>query len=120
MGKTEYLGLYAKGWGEGDVNTILQSVAEDFTFDDPNVGHISKADFSSYFTSLKNQVDPIRDRGRPFMELSEVISGEAEGVLTAWCWWSIPGTAVQGSGLIKVSERGVLSERITYYTKLPE
>ncbi len=33
---------------------------------------------------------------------------------------SIPGTALQGAGLIKVGDNGVQSEKLTYYTKLPD
>jgi hypothetical protein len=54
------------------------------------------------------------------MELSEVVTEEKEGVLTAWCWWAIPGTQIKGSGLIKVGSEGVQSEMLTYYTKLPD
>ena len=54
------------------------------------------------------------------MELIEVTTSEDGGILTAWCWWSIPGTEFQGSGLIKVGDSGVQSEKLTYYTKLPE
>jgi len=54
------------------------------------------------------------------MELSEVLTQEDEGVLTAWCWWSIPGTELKGSGLIKAGPTGIRSEVITYYTKLSE
>ncbi len=53
------------------------------------------------------------------MELSEVVTQENEEVITAWCWWAIPGTDIKGSGLIKVRADGVRSEVITYYTKLP-
>ena len=120
MEKADYLGLYAKGWTEGDVDVVLQSLADEYIMDDPNSGRISKGNFSSYFTSFKNQVDPMRDKNRPFMEVSEVLSQEAEGVLTAWVWWLVPGTPIQGGGLIKVGEQGVLSERLTFYTKLPE
>ena len=56
----------------------------------------------------------------PFMELSEVVTEEKEGVLTAWCWWAVPGTQSKGSGLIKVGAEGVESEVLTYYTRLPE
>jgi hypothetical protein len=52
------------------------------------------------------------------MELSEGVSHEKEDGLTAWCWWAIPGTEMEGSRLIKVGPEGVRSERITYYTKL--
>ena len=54
------------------------------------------------------------------MELSEVLTQEIDGVLSASCWWAFPGTDIQGSGLIKVGSDGVMSERIAYYTKLPE
>ncbi len=33
-------------------------------------------------------------------------------------WWSVPGTEIKGSGLIKVGPGGVRSETITYYTAL--
>ncbi len=49
------------------------------------------------------------------IEVSEIVAGEEGGVLTAWCWWSVPGTELQGGGLIKVGDDGVLSERVTYY-----
>jgi hypothetical protein len=52
------------------------------------------------------------------IEVSEIVAGEEGGVLTAWCWWSVPGTELQGGGLIKVGDDGVLSERVTYYTSL--
>ena len=46
---------------------------------------------------------------------------QAEGDnLTAWAWWAVPETPIQGAGLIKVGPSGVLSERLTFYTKLPE
>jgi hypothetical protein len=53
------------------------------------------------------------------MALTEVVTHEEEGVLTAWCWWAIPGTSIKGSGLIKINAQGVRSEVITYYSKLP-
>ena len=60
------------------------------------------------------------DYAGPFMELIEVTTHEDSGILTAWCWWSIPGTAFQGAGLIKVGDDGVRWERLAFYTKLPE
>jgi len=120
MENAEYLGIYARGWTEGNLNILLQSMADEYVIDDPNAGRISKANFSSYFTAFKDQMDPMRDKHRPFMEIGEVLTQEAEGVLTAWAWWSVPGTPIQGSGLIKVGNKGVLSERLAFYTKLPE
>ena len=77
---------------------------------------------TSYLGGLKEIVASLCDGQVPdqFMELSEVLTQEEEGVLTAWCWWAIPGTELKGSGLIKVDPTGVRSEVITYYMKLSE
>ncbi|MEM7224880.1 MAG: hypothetical protein AAF495_18010 [Pseudomonadota bacterium] len=120
MSSADHLGTYAGGWTNGDAAAILDAAADGFVFDDPNAGPIAKADFAAYFAQLKETVESLRG-GSPqanFMDLSEVVTNEEGGVLTAWCWWSIPGTEIQGSGLIKASDDGILSERITYYTAL--
>lgn len=122
MSAAEHLGTYAEGWSKGDAGTILKAVAEDYSFDDPNSGIVSSDTFSDYLADLKAVVASLCD-GKvpdPFMELSEVLTQEAEGVLTAWCWWAIPGTEIKGSGLIKADATGIRSEVITYYTKLGE
>ena len=121
MSTSEHLGTYAEGWTKGDADTILKVVADSYTFDDPNTGVISKNEFTNYLAGLKETVSSLRGGTlpEPFMELSEVMTDEKEGVLTAWCWWAIPGTEIKGSGLIKVGTEGVRSEVITYYTKLP-
>lgn len=122
MNPAEYLGTYAKGWSAGDVDTIANAVSEDYVFDDPNAGKISKGELADYVAGMKETVKSLRggDLPDPFLELSEVVTGEDDGVLTAWCWWTVPGTSIQGSGLIKVGSEGVRSEVITYYTKLPD
>ncbi|MDX1487449.1 MAG: hypothetical protein R3268_04560 [Acidiferrobacterales bacterium] len=120
MNATEHLGAYAEGWSKGDADIILKATAADYTFDDPKFGVVSKNALSNYLGELKQTVASLCG-GRvpdPFMELSEVLAQEADGVLTAWCWWVIPGTEIKGSGLIKVDPTGVRSEVITYYTKL--
>lgn len=121
MGATEHLGTYAEGWTKGDADLILKAAAESYTFDDPNTGVISKNEFANYMAGLKETVSSIRGGAQPatFMEISEVLTDEKDGVLAAWCWWSIPGTEIKGSGLIKVGAEGVRSEVIAYYTKLP-
>jgi hypothetical protein len=120
MSAGEHLGTYAKGWTDGNAEMILKAVSVDYTFDDPNSGVIRKQDFARYLTELKDTVQRLRGGSlpTPFMELSEVLTQESGGVLTAWCWWVIPGTAIKGSGLIKVGAAGVRSEVIAYYTKL--
>jgi len=121
MSASEHLGTYAEGWTKGDAGTILKVVAESYTFDDPNTGVISKNEFARYMAGLKETVSSIRGgaQSETFMEISEVLTDEKDGILTAWCWWAIPGTEIKGSGLIKAGSEGVRSEIITYYTKLP-
>jgi hypothetical protein len=122
MSAADHLGAYAEGWTKGDVETILKAVSDDYIFDDPNAGKISKSAFAEYVSGMKEIVRTLRGGNLPdpFMELSEVVTQEEEGVLTAWCWWAVPGTELQGSGLIKVGAEGVYSEIITYYTNLPD
>jgi hypothetical protein len=121
MGAAEHLGIYAQGWTNGDSDTILKAVSDGYTFDDPNSGAIPRKDFSRYLAGLKETVKSLRGGSlpKPFMELSEVVTQENQGVITAWCWWAIPGTDIKGGGLIKVAADGVRSEVITYYSKLP-
>ena len=122
MSAADYLGAYAEGWTNGDADKIIGSVSDGFVLDDPNAGKIGKADFANYLVGMKEAVASMRGENYsgPFMELTEVTTREEGGVLTAWCWWSIPDTALRGAGLIKVGDSGVQSERLTYYTKLPE
>lgn len=122
MAAANHLAGYAKGWTHGNVDKILGSVTDDYIFDDPNAGEIPKSGIAPYLTGLKETVSSIRGEaadGETLMELTEIVTSETDGVLTAWCWWTIPGTPMQGSGLIKAGDHGVKSERITYYTRLP-
>ena len=116
----EHLNTYAEGWTRGEAEAILQAAAGDYVFDDPNAGLITKEEFVSYFEELKQAVDGLRGgiAQTTFMNLTEVVTSENSGELTAWCWWAIPGTPLEGAGLIKVGPDGVRSEKIAYYTPL--
>jgi len=122
MGAAEHLGVYAEGWTNGEADTILRATSESYAFDDPDSGIIPKKEFARYLAGLKETVKSLRGGSlpKPFMELSEVITQEKPDVMTAWCWWAIPGTDIKGSGLIKIGADGVRSEVITYYSKLPK
>ena len=121
MGVSDHLNRYAEGWTKGDSSIIIGSLDDSFHLDDPNSGVIPKAAFGEYLAAFKSQVDSIRGQSMaPFMEISEVVI-QAEGDnLTAWAWWAVPETPIQGGGLIKAGPNGVLSESLTFYTKLPE
>ena len=122
MSAADHLGTYAAGWTNGDADTILGVAHDSFVFDDPAAGKIANADFAAYMAGLKETVASIRgsDYDGNFMDLTEVVTKEEAGEITAWCWWAIPGTDIQGSGLIKVASDGVASERIAYYAKPAE
>jgi hypothetical protein len=122
MSAADHLGAYAEGWCNGDADKIIGSLSDEYVMDDPNHGKVAKADFAGYMAGMKEAIASLRGEGYTgaFMELSEVTTREDGGVLTVWCWWSVPGTPLQGAGLIKVGDGGVQSERLAYYTKLPE
>ena len=120
MSKADHLATYAEGWTTGNSGTILSALADNYVLDDPNHGRVSKGEMAAYLDGMKAVVNELRggkeeDR---FLALTEVLTGEEDGVLTAWCWWTVPGTSIEGGGLIKVSDDGVVSERLTYYTTL--
>ncbi len=121
MSASDYLNRYAEGWTRGDAAIILESLDDGYELDDPNSGTISKATLVEYLAGFKDQVQGIRgETSSAFMEISEVVTQEDGDKLTAWIWWAVPETPIQGSGLIKVGPNGVLSERLAFYTKLPE
>ena len=121
MSVSDHLNRYAEGWTKGDAAIILESLDDGYELDDPNSGSISKTAFAEYFAAFKGQVEEIRGQtSSPFLEVSEVVTQQEGADLTAWVWWAVPETPIQGSGLIKVGPNGVLSERLAFYTKLPE
>ena len=120
MSASDHLGLYAKGWTNGDANMILQAITNDYVLDDPNIGKISKESFSGYLDNMKATVKSLVGGilPDPFMEITDVVTSEENETLTAWCSWGIQGTNIKGAGFIKANSSGVFSEVLTYYTKL--
>ena len=121
MAAGDYLNQYAEGWTKGDAQIIAGSLADSFELDDPNAGMITKQAFAEYLAGMWQMVEGIRGKtSDPLLEITELVTQEEQGVLTAWVWWAVPGTPIQGSGLIKAGDQGVLSERLCFYTKLPQ
>jgi hypothetical protein len=115
-----HLGAYSEGWTNGDVDTVVPSLADDYLLDDPHFGRIRKDGMPAYFEQLKEAVRDLRGGAEvaPVMRIGEVMTREEGDLLTVWLWWAVPGTALEGAGLIKIAPTGVVSERLTYFTKL--
>jgi hypothetical protein len=120
MSKADHLAAYAEGWTTGNTDKLLSALADNYVLDDPNHGRVAKGEMAAYLDGMKATVSELRGgkEEAQFLSLSEVLTGEEDGELTAWCWWTVPGTSIEGGGLIKVSDDGVVSERLTYYTAL--
>ncbi len=115
-----HLAAYSEGWINGDVDTVLPALADDYVLDDPHFGRIAKDGMPTYFEWLKAAVRELRGGAEesPVMRIGEVITEESDDLMTVWLWWAVPGTALEGAGLIKIGPTGVTSERLAYFTKL--
>jgi len=105
---------YLKAWGNGDFKALEKTCAPDFVLDDPDGGPVTREGLKDFLVKLRKRVPGGKP---PFVENVDVI-GDKEW-RNAYCWWTIPGSGLTGTGLITASDRGVLSERVTYYCKLP-
>ena len=115
-----HLAAYSEGWINGDADTVLPALAEDYLLDDPHFGRIAKDGMPAYFEELKATVQDLRGGTdeATVMRIGEVTTREDGEILTVWLWWAVPGTALEGAGLIKIAPHGVVSERLTYFTRL--
>ncbi|MDP7343926.1 MAG: nuclear transport factor 2 family protein [Alphaproteobacteria bacterium] len=122
MGKSENLDAYFEAVINGDGEALLESMSDSFVFDDPNFGQVPKSGMAAYFSRFKDTVATIRS-DKPeakLMIISDILPRDEGEVMIASCWWAVPGTQIQGAGLFRVGDDGVLSERLSYYTSLPD
>jgi hypothetical protein len=108
----QHLEKLKQGWMSEDLDMMLNACADDYVYDDPFDGRITKAQFADYF------------RGMPDGELviTDEAVQEAEGETTYLYWWAwkSPGeteSAQEGAGLARADAGGVHSERIAYYKR---
>ena len=113
---------YLEGWRLGKPQLSLDATVKDFFYDDPNTGRIQRDDFVAFMEDFKAYGAEISGGTvpEPFLEYTDTISETNNGMTTIWCWWRVNGTDFQGSARIFANEDGVLSERIAYFSKLPE
>ena len=114
----EHLNNYLEGWKQGDGRKSLQSTVPEFYYDDPNSCRISRENFVQFVEDFKTAAADLSDGEipQPFL----VYSHELVDNGLAWCWWKVSGTTFEGSAVITFNDRGVTSEKIAYFSKLPE
>ena len=113
---------YLQGWMVGDGELSLSATAEGFYYDDPNTGRIQREDFVEFVNDFKKAAEEMgaEKNANPFLNYCDTVIKVDELPATVWCWWQAVGTSLQGSAVIKVDKSGVLSERIAYFSRLPE
>jgi len=117
----ETIKTYLKGWELGDGELSLGVTAEGFTYDDPDTGTIARSDFVEFVNDFKQLAVDMgaTKNAKPFLDYSDVVIDKSTPITTVWCWWCAVGTELQGCANIKVSEEGILHEKIAYFSKLP-
>ena len=113
-----HLDNYLEGWKQGDGKKSLESTAPGFFYDDPNSSRVSRENFVRFVDEFKSAAAELNQGivPEPFLEYSDVLIGEG----IAWCWWCVSGTEFQGSAVIHFGDDGVRSEKIAYFSALPD
>jgi hypothetical protein len=122
MSHRKHIDTYLEGWRRGDAALSLSATAAGFYYDDPNTGRIQRTDFVAFFEDFKAAAADLGDGEAPdpFLEYTDVVIDDALLPATVWCWWRARGTDLQGAALIKADASGVMSEHLTYFSKLPD
>ncbi len=101
---------FMKGWDIDDLDMILNACADDFVYDDPYDGRMTKGEFADYYRALPDGEGVF----------SDAIAQEADGEETHWVWWAWkPKGAAEwkneGCSLTKAGPDGVHLSRQAYY-----
>lgn len=103
---------YFKAWGQADAKAILATCTSDFVLDDPDAGPVTSKGLHDFVVELRKKVPGGKP---PFVVNTDILGNEDWSTVS--CWWSLPGTNICGSGLLKISDQGVMSEKVAYYTR---
>ncbi|MEE9249507.1 MAG: nuclear transport factor 2 family protein [Alphaproteobacteria bacterium] len=109
---------YRDGWREMDPEKLIATLAPGFIFDDPIVPEPITKDTIAHHMAFWNE--KAKDLSVEWnYVLSDEVQEDKDGVLMRWGWWKVTGTNLEGSRVEKVTDEGVVFERIAYYTAPP-
>ena len=112
--RAQHRARYIEGWNTMDAEKLLASVTDGFVFDDPAEPEpITKAMLAAYLPRWPEKAEAL---GALFaFDIIDKVIEDKDGVLLEWYWWQLAGTGVEGSAVIKTTDDGVISERLTYF-----
>ena len=106
--------LYGKGWETLDAEIMLSAVADNFLLNDPAMPEpVTYATLTAYIAGWNERTKAAGATGE--MVISDIVVQDKDGVRLEWNWWRFPGTDIEGAGLLRVTDEGVVSERVAYY-----
>ncbi len=106
--------IYIDGWNTMDAEKLVSSVSEDFVFGDPCEPELIGKSQLAHFMPV--WPEKLRKLGGSFdFEMVDRVVSDQDGWLTEWYWWRVPGLKLEGSALIKTTDRGVALEKFGYF-----
>jgi hypothetical protein len=106
----EHIEKFMKGWNTDDLDMLLDACADDFVYDDPYDGRMTKAEFADFYRVLEDG---------EYLDSDEVSMEEGDQT-THWTWWAwkpkgATEWTIEGCSLTKAGPDGVHSSRQAYY-----
>lgn len=97
-----------------DAELLLSAVSEGFIFDDPAEREpFTKLKLMNYMPTWPKKAKAL---GAEFeFEITDKVVQDKDGILLEWYWWRLIGIDVEGTAVIKTTDKGVEYERFAYY-----
>ena len=110
---TSPLDRYIEGWGQADLEKILEATAPSYRFTDPFVGSFDARSLHKYFDLLQDKLSCIAISRR---ELAFFLQGpmKLRSHKELQFWREAPRIGLTGVAEIEIGERGVVAERVAY------
>src|SRR5215831_10580999 len=111
---TSPLDRYIEGWGQADLEKILEATAPSYRFTDPFVGSFDARSLQKYFDLVRNRLSCTGAISR--RELAFFLQGpmKLRSPQELQFWREAPRIGLTGVAEIELGERGVAAERVAY------